>query len=221
MASPCIDMRLEDYTPDAICQAMKLPGFIEPSWMEAEQPTLRVLLTPSFTPELCITVFGKPEATVLSIVALAEQFWSQRGEGYSLSNGEELQLPSGVFEEVHGLFHKAHGAPAPDNTVAYCDGMGSELCLVSRAGTRRLSAHLSAHHAARELIARLIDVAWSTSQLPKIRNALAQAAAYLDKKYPLQEVAPESSLTRLAVLGTPEDRRDYLAALKRHKKDKD
>jgi len=61
-------MRLEDYTADAICQSMGL-RFIEHSWAQAETPTLRVVLTPSFHPELCITLSRTADAVRLSVVA--------------------------------------------------------------------------------------------------------------------------------------------------------
>jgi len=214
-------MRLEDYTPDAICQAMNLAGFIEPSWTQADQPTLRVVLKPAFHPELCITVAPTADAAKLSVVALAEQLWAQQGVVYLSSDREETQVSGNNFEKVIGLFQKAHDSLEPDRRYAFCDGMLSDACLVSRAATLRLSVHVSAHQANAALIARLIDLAWHNCKRPRVRNAMAQAASYMEIKYPLQESASESPATRLAIMGAPEDRRDYLDMLKRQKKDGD
>ena len=213
-------MRLEDYTADAICQAMDLSGFIEPCWTQAEKPTLRVVLTPSFLPELCITVACTGESAALSVVALAEQFWARRGEVCSPSDHEQVQLPAGAFEELLGLFQEAHTALDPERQCVWLDGMGSESCLVSLAGTQRLRAHVSTTQALGKFVGRLVELAWSGCQGPKLRNALARAASYLNIKYPLEVEPPQRPVTRLAILGTPDQRRDYLEMLRRNKKEK-
>lgn len=172
-------MRIEDYTADAICQAMSLPAFIEPHWAQSDVPTLRVVLTPSFHPELCMTFSWTYDSTPLSVIALAEQFWAQRSEVYLPREREEARLPSGAFEDAVRLFQSAHAAFDADRRYACCDGMGSESCLVSRAGTQRLHAHVSEQGDTVRLVARLIDLAWTGCHLPCVRNALAQAARYL------------------------------------------
>lgn len=212
------DMRLEDYTPDSICQAMGLKGFIEPSWAESESPTLRVVLTPSFHPELCITFTCGAESAWLSVVALGERFWAQRADVFLPSDREQTQVPSHTFEEVVGLFQASHSAFDPNRRFVCCDGMGSKSCLVSRASTQRLDAHVREQGATGTFIARLIEVAWSSCQRPRVRNSLAQAAWYLDIKYPLENLPPDAPITRLAVLGKPEDRNEYLEMLRRRKK---
>ena len=158
---------------------------------------------------------------MISIVALTEQFWAQKGDVYLTSAREQVQVSTSVFEELSGLFQKAHNAPEPDGRNTFCDGMLSDSCLVSRAATLRLSVHVSAHQANAALIARLIDLAWHTGKLTRVRNALAQAALYLEIKYPLQELPSEGPVSRLAILGTAEEKRDYLDMLKRQKKDGD
>ena len=67
-------------------------------------------------------------------------------------------------------------------------------------------------------IIRLIDIAWSSCHQPRVRNALARTASYLDVKYPLEALPLDRPVTRLAVLGTPEDRHGYLEMLRRRKK---
>jgi len=47
---------------------------------------------------------------------------------------------------------------------------------------------------------------------------LSQAASYLGIKYPLQELAPSKPITRLAVLGTPEEKNDCFEMLRQAKK---
>jgi hypothetical protein len=212
-------MRLEDYTADAICQAMGLPSFIEDSWAQAESPTLRVVLTPSFHPELCVTLSRTADAVRLSVVALTEQFWSQRSGVYLPTEREEVHLALRDFDEALALFATAHANFDSLRRYVCIDGMGSESCLVSRTGTQRLDAHVSAHRPSGQLVERLIELAWNACRQPRVRNALSQAARYLSVEYPLEEVPPQPAITRLAVLGTPEARHDYFEMLRQSKKD--
>ena len=212
-------MRLEDYTADAICQSMGL-RFIEHSWAQAETPTLRVVLTPSFHPELCITLSRTADAVRLSVVALTRQFWSQ-GSGVVLpTECEEAHLSSKDFDEVLALFAGVRAGFDTQGRYVCVDGMGSMACLVSRAGTQRFEAHVSEHRPAGQLVVRLIELAWNACRQPRVRNALAQVARYLSIEYPVEEVPPQPATTPLAVLGTPEGRHDYFEMLRQSKKDK-
>ncbi|KYF50419.1 hypothetical protein BE04_26595 [Sorangium cellulosum] len=67
-------MLTERYTADAICNAMGLPAFIDPG---LSLPALRLLLMPSFDPEVCITLTGAAGDERLSVVALTESLWQQ------------------------------------------------------------------------------------------------------------------------------------------------
>src|SRR5262249_29654975 len=151
------------YTADNICQAMRLPGFIEAHWAQSDVPTLRVILTPSFTPELCMTFSRTDDSASVSVIALAEQFWAHRSEAYLPRDCEEARLPLGAFDDAVRLFELAHSTFDPDRPYACIDGMGSESCLVSRAGTQRLQAHVSEQAATGRLVVRLIDLAWTGS----------------------------------------------------------
>lgn len=138
-------MRYEDYTADAICQAMGLTGFVERSWMLSDRPTIRVVLTPSFNPELCITLFKSPDSTLLTVFALIDQFWAQRSQVYMPRLREDIHLSPSVFDEALALFLAAHGSFDPERRYICLDGMGSESCTVSRATTKRMRAHVATH----------------------------------------------------------------------------
>jgi len=213
-------MRLEDYTADAICRAMGLDGFIEPAWEQAENPTLRVVLTPSFHPELCITFTSTGDTAILSVVALAEQFWAQKSMVYLPTNQEQCAFSPEIFQEVQGLLREAHTAFNPERRYVCCDGMGSESCLVSRSETKRLCAHISQLEQADRFLRRLLDLAWESCHDPRVQNALAHGAWYLGIECPMREVPDREPVTRLAVLGTPQERQDLFDSLKSRKKDK-
>jgi len=211
-------MRLEDYTADAICRAMGLSGFVEQPWTQAENQTLRVVLTPSFHPELCLTFSQSSDSTPLSIAVLLDQLWARPSVVCLPHECEEIDMPSVVFDEVLALFATARASYDPQRRYVYCDGMGSESCLSSRGGTQRLDAHVSSDAAVGKLVTRLIGLAWNSCRRARVRNALAQAARYLEIEYPLQDVPPQPPITRLAILGPPEEKRDCFEMLQRVKK---
>ena len=307
-------MHLEHYTADAICQAMGLPGFVEESWTQCDGPTLRLLLKPSFHPELCLTLFREKESTRLSVVALAERFWTQVAAAHGVrtpveeearrraeeevrrryeseaarwitltdeekaarvrafvsampdftemrrryeseaarwitltekekaarvralkraiqadtearqrfesedvrwieeeahkagtrpkkaqrllpSEREEVLLPSSAFDEVARLFSEARAAFGPRDIGL--DGMGSESCLVSRAGVHRLDARVSGV-AMVDYVGKVIALAWSSCCRPRVCKALAEAAGYIDMNadYALKEVGQQCSAAR-------------------------
>jgi hypothetical protein len=210
-------MHLEEYTADTICHAMNLSGFIDSSWAQAESPTLRVVLTPSFHPELCISVTRTTETNLMSIVALTERLWAKRAPVCLPHDDEQLCLSSLAYTELIEMFQAAHKKFDPERKYLCIDGMGSESCLVSKTGTWRLHAHISTHEETRKFITRLLEFGWQGTQNPRVRNALANAASYLGVEYPLQQVPPSSPTTHIAVLGIPEDRHEFLDFLKRQK----
>ena len=136
-------MHSNEYTADAICRAMNLPGFIDPSWAKAQGSTLRVVLKPSFHPELCLSACDTPDGTFISVVALTEQFWAKGPGVCLLSNREEILLPLEVLGTLVELFEKAVDL---NPSGVYIDGMGLESCLVSREGTQQFG------HPAAELV---------------------------------------------------------------------
>lgn len=62
-------MQHEQYTDDAIGQAMNLPGFIPTD----SGPIMRLLFKPSFHPEMCVTI----ASSQIQIIALQTQLWGQ------------------------------------------------------------------------------------------------------------------------------------------------
>lgn len=198
---------------------MGLTGFIETSWSESEQPFLRVVLTPSFHPEVCITVAPGANVASLSVIALAEHLWAQKADVYLPHNDERFEITKDAFEDLVVLFKAAYAAFDPNPGFGCLDGMGSESCLVSRSDSKRLRAHVSEQQETGKFVVRLVDIAWNGCQNPRVRNALAGTARYLGTKYPLDPLPETTPVTRLAILGSPEERHDFLEMLKSRKKD--
>ncbi len=54
---------------------MGLGAFVEDAWRPGPHTWLRIVLTPSFHPESCVTITDEPGQPALSVVTLVESFW--------------------------------------------------------------------------------------------------------------------------------------------------
>lgn len=68
-------MRYEEYTPDAICRAMGLPAFADDPALSEGDEALRLLITPAFTPEICITIAFTGDQGGADVRVFSKMFW--------------------------------------------------------------------------------------------------------------------------------------------------
>jgi hypothetical protein len=205
----------EEYTADAICRAVNLPGFIEPAWPEREHPTLRIVLMPSFHPEVCITISCGDKGASVSVIVLAERFWAVGPAAGQVTGREEIPMSTETFVGWLKLFETA--SALVETKGISLDGMTLEWCLVSRHHDQRVKAHVNELRD-RSFVAGILDMAWINCKDPRVRNGLSDAASYIGLKFPRQEVAPDPLASRIAVLGSPEARKEYFEILERAKK---
>src|SRR5262245_59902795 len=121
---------------------MGLDGFLEPGWVEATSAVLRLLLKPSFHPEVCITLKQSPYTTQLSAVVLAEMLWHQRFFRRMQEYREEVTLEPGTFDAAVDGFSKALPNDGSRGNVVSLDGMRIESCCVSGGQVRRLAENV-------------------------------------------------------------------------------
>ena len=215
---PSRRMNLKDYTVDNICRAMLLPGFIEDSWTQSDQPVLRLVLTPSFSPEVCLTITHRNDQTIISVDAFVEQFWLLPSPVQSSPcNFEEVICESNVFDHIVNLFEMAEEKSKQKLGYICIDGMGIETCLISRGCIRQFKFHV-ANQEPGGFVSQTIAKAWNGCRDPQIRNALAHCAFYLGERYSLEEMPPKVSVVNLAILGTPSEKHEYLEKLRLQKK---
>jgi len=205
----------EDYNADAICRAMNLSRFVDPDWRECEFPTLRILLTPSFHPEACITISRQEDRVFVSVDVFTKLF---RGKDFAAGRRghERISVSAEKYEEWLSLFKTACVSAATSERFVYLDGMGFESCLVSRVGEQRLKAHAS-QPANTAFLSGILELVWSNCNDSRVRNVLADAASYVGLKFPRQVDPPLLPTCRIAVLGTPEARKEYFEVLQKVK----
>jgi hypothetical protein len=201
-------MNLDQYTNDAICRSMGAPGFVEPGW---SPPTLRLLLKPSFHPEVCVTVTGSDGG--LSVVALAESFWRQAVPCELPTFRERLFLAAPVVGRWFSDFSVALAADRdPEGRLVCLDGMGVACCPLDPSGVEQLDCH-PYRPAVSRFASSVILAAWQSCGDAGVRNALAACSEYVRLKLPREPEIVPPKLFRIGVLGTPDNRADFLKQL--------
>ena len=127
-------MRSDQYTADAICRSMGLDAF-EPA---GPAPSLRVILKPSFHPEVCITVYTSiEERSEISVIALKEMVWRQCVVHRLQSVQESTTVPSEDFIGAFEGYEISQSSDTCTDRSIRIDGMGIDCCLLSAHGIHR------------------------------------------------------------------------------------
>lgn len=202
-------MQLSAYTPDAICQSMGLPGFIEKKW---PAPTLRLLLKPSFHPEVCLTL-SQSAKTRLSVIAFEQSLWKQPAPCALATWREENSVADETFARLVTAFHAGWAAEKHlEGRMVCLDGMPICACLSHANDSLQLDTH-PYRPEVRGFVSSFIALAAECCRYSRVRNALADCGDYVGLKLQRSSLPPSQPLYRIAVLGDSEERADYLRQL--------
>lgn len=206
-------MLTEQYTADAICNAMGLPAFIERG---LPLPALRLLLMPSFEPEVCITLTGAAGDARMSVIALTESFWRQPAPCRLSAWRELTEVSASAIADSLADFAAALAATREEAGRMVCiDGMPVEGCHMIETGVERIACH-PYRPAVSGFVSKLIRLAWESCSGAGVRNGLAACARYVGTNFPLAELEPAVERSRVLILGNADDRADLLEQLARH-----
>jgi hypothetical protein len=214
-------MRLEDYTPDAICRAMGLPAIRDDAALRGGDPSLRLLLRPSFDPEVCVTLLSGSTADQVEVRTFPELFWHQPSaahrpavftERVAVAHGVVADLARGWLETT-GLLD----APGGDRWVVI-DGMPVSAWGRSGGVERELDLNVGAAGEFRHFVARVIRQLHPGLPAGRCRNGLACAGRYVDLRLPLDTLPDVDAWTRLLVLGDEEGRKEVSDVLQRERR---
>lgn len=204
-------MQTDAYTAEAICQSMGLPSFDrDPACLRAGA-AIRLLLKPSFHPEVCLTFLdGK-----VSVVSARSMIWRQFEPSPALTDRAEGWLPSDAFA---GLLASIEPATKPPGAVPgiMIDGMPSELLRFSEgAVVLRAGGNAGRKGDYSTFVGLAVSSAWERISNPHCRNSLADAAAYVDMKLPREPEPARKPTIETMVLGPDEDRTQLLEAIRK------
>ena len=209
-------MKLDDYTADAVCQVLGVgrldPGPLTTGW------ALRMLLKPSFHPEVCVTL-NASDATRCSaeVVVPAEQVWHaglipqivsratcDLGADFAaafLAQLSSAPIMIGRWMTIDGMMFQALAI----------DGMSFDAVLRTPEGPRGIAGAVSEDGEESRWIRELLTVLHARIEEAVSIRALAAAGSYAG----LELTSPESgpAPTRIGVLGSDDDRDALVRAL--------
>ena len=206
-------MHAANCTPENLCRAMGLGPF-EPAPGDGELDALRVLLMPSFHPEMCLTFRHDAMQARLEVVAARSQIWRQQGIAPFPAPVDAAggHVEATTLEELVRAWHVAI-QPQPRDSVVICDGVHAHAVLRTREGVARLDAVLGERPAFDHLVRAALAAAWEIVAEPRVRNAIADLSG---RDLPRSEVPPDKPLFTTMVLASDSEAALLLAALKRH-----
>ena len=217
-------MKTEDYTADAICGSLGIGVFDEPFTRGRPGQQFRMLLCPSFAPELSITLTevtatsgssrGRSAAeitTVLSVAASRTQIWTMAKPGLVTVDHAISENASLTLKDLELKFRGALAAPS--QSVVMLDGM-PVYAVLRRYGNSILVRETPAKDSPfGKFVAEIVNVAFSASDNIGCQNALAHAGRYVGLDLPVEAVAEPKHSTQVSVIGVPDDQNELLAAL--------
>lgn len=203
--------QFEQYTADAICQSMGIGPFIDPSWCR-DVRVIRLLLKPSFDPEVCLTITEAGGVVSLTTSVLAEMLWRQDYPCRLPTYNDHTELSLAQFTCLAHHHHQAMTDSAAQRSVCI-DGIGMHCVWTTAHGYDQLQSHI-VRKALRTFVAAMIDQAWLASTNLYLRNGLAECARYIGVEYPLDPIPPKPTQIRLAVFGAPDEVKDYFRMFK-------
>lgn len=205
-------MRTGQYTAEAICKCMGLPSFEADPACTGAVEAIRLLLKPSFHPEICLTFVG---GNVL-VVCARSMIWRQSEPSPTLTDRAEGVIGPEAFRDlVSSVVPVSHPGAVPGISI---DGMPSELLHFQRGSVElRVGGNAGRQGDFSAFVALAIVTAWKRVPDPYCRNALAEAAEYVNMRLPREHEPPRKPSLQTMVLGPKEDREQLLEALTKHR----
>jgi hypothetical protein len=202
-------LNLDQYTDDAVCFAMGLVQLVPTTGGDV----LRLVCRPSFHPEVCVTI----TPTEIVAVALRSSLWQEPAPARMPEVSERAAVTADEFQALCAVFEDAVAeSRRPPKWVVLCDGMMASALRVRAGRTESYSGH-AVNDEERRFVRCLLSFALSKVRSPPLRNRLSWCGWYTSTRDdPAFPTEPEPSVevprvTRLVVLGTPQDRADFHA----------
>ena len=216
-ASEGIEMFSANYTASNICRAMGLGGFANDQSLSQTETAIRLLLKPSFHPELCITLvptdFGVEVSTLLATSMIWHQSWpTPQSVATVASTGRAHREQFELLRRM--LVATADAMPV---RVVISDGMSVHVVLrENRAKACEIEANVGCSPVLEALVAQVILTAWQAADIPAVRNGLSDAGEYVGLLLDKEEIAHLKPVIHTIILGDQQEAEQLLAALKQH-----
>lgn len=205
-----LEVNTHDYTPDAVCQTLGLGPFDE-EWARGKPAhKIRLLLCPSFDPEICIDLERGEKSSNLRVAIPSAQIW-RVGPGIQTVYSASQDLGCAMYDSIEASLRAAVSQP-PRSGITL-DGMPVHIAHRSLGAVVLVRTNPGSGEPMGGLVADVIATAFEAIDNQRIRNALSSAGRYVGRDLPYREPMPAPSTTHIAVIGTPGERAEMLAAV--------
>lgn len=181
-AKPLLDREArlshENYTAENICRAMGIVPFAPDA--RASRWTARVLLKPSFSEEVCVTIERDGDGSAVATVhALAEQLHAKRFPSFPDRCSEEsVAIGPSLADDLFACLSDGHSV----GTNGCIDGMSYDAAVRTTAGVMYRSAHFGQDEPAASVVGALVRVLHATATDPLCKRGLSGVAEHLGFK---------------------------------------
>jgi hypothetical protein len=203
---------LDEYTPDAICQAMGLSAFVEPEWVNRAELVMRVLLKPSFHPEICVTIGGAGDLSVVTFDK--KSFWHSSPGELLTTWREEKPITSQTCIDLTGIFRETQESLDKSKSYICCDGMGIDACLISARDRTEFSGNVGGQRGIHAFVRAVAETSWNSCSRAEVRNSLSAALYYVGGDQPQSE-GEGLPVVKIGVFGDDREREELLRAIQK------
>ncbi|ESQ76834.1 hypothetical protein [Asticcacaulis sp. AC402] len=203
-------MRTEAYTPDAICESLGVGKFDLP-WQKGQPwKQLRILLCPSFGPEVFLNLWEADGKAMARVVVGRTQIWNLPSPGRVTSDHSVNELTDTTFDQIERHFRLALVEPSP--SVVTIDGMRVHILLKSAMSTIQIKDNPGRSKLGEYLAATIERLYYSTNN-QRCRNGLAQAGSYVEMKLASTPEKDLEEVSTIMVVGAPDEQAEMLEAI--------
>lgn len=203
-------MRTDAYTAEAICRCMGMPAFEQDPACTSVPEAVRLLLKPSFHPEVCLTFVEDK----VSVVCARSMIWRHFEPAPMITDRADGTFLTGVFADLTSSMVPASHPGAVAGIMI--DGMPVEaLHFQGGSVNLKIGGNAGRRGDFSVFVQQAIAIAWTAISNPYCRNSLAEAAEYVGKRLPREPEPPRKPTIETMVLGPKEDCDQLLEALRR------
>lgn len=161
---------------------MGLPGFADDPAMSRGEQALRLLLKPSFDPEVCITLLLSRDSAVAEVRTFDKSFWSMSASAEKPRTFlETVTIPRALFVKIPAkMRHALAEVQEKRKKIAVLDGVGANLMFRSPGEVLELRANVALSEQLRRLVASVLRHVHAGLPKGECRHALAVAGEYVE-----------------------------------------
>lgn len=182
-------MQLDEQTPDGFCQALGLPGFATEWLPGVPRQELRVLLLPTFHPEVCMEFREDDGTTMVTVTCAQSKISPFEPRSPTPVDQDSGAVANTTLAELEATLRKALNEP--DALTQGRDGMDINIFWRTlRAGLIVQHANSSQHPALGAFVAQLVARTYRAIKCSACKDSLAEAGVYVELELARSNAGP-------------------------------